>query len=48
MVDDVLRVLQRSVVLKVRTDAGRPQGVIADLGFDAGKGGARARTVTKS
>jgi hypothetical protein len=36
------RHFERATVLQIRRDAGRPEGVIADLGFDAGAGGAPA------
>ena len=36
MVGDVLRGFQRALVLQVRGDAGRPEGVVPDPGLDAG------------
>jgi hypothetical protein len=35
-------VFERAAVFQIRRDAGRPEGVIADLGVDAGGGGAPA------
>jgi hypothetical protein len=38
MIGDVLRGLKRAFVFEVSRDAGRAEGVIADLGLDAGVG----------